>query len=108
MTGNGVNYLFAFILVMLVVGVVGDGWFIRALRSESPAAFVEAGKPNVWLAGFLPPMLSSQYSAFIIFRKYKHFLPPGSKLRLAGNLLYVAHVALPALVGMLVLATVVR
>jgi hypothetical protein len=99
------TYLFASIVGTLVLTVVGDAWFIRALRTKSPAAFAEAGQPGVWVVGLLPPMLSSRYCAFVVLRKYKQFLPPGSELRLAGNLLYVAHVALPGLIGLLALSS---
>jgi hypothetical protein len=76
----------------VVLSVLGDALFVVKMRQSALwRALQEAGTPSPWVLVALPGLGSPRYLAFIMLRKYRTFLPPGSRLRLLGNVLYVLH-----------------
>ena len=60
------------------------------LRKNQPEAFAAAGSPSA--SPLFQPSVLAPYLAFIILRKYRHFLVKGTRLWLIADVLYVLHI----------------
>lgn len=81
-----------FIAACVVLSALGDVLFIVKLKQFAHGrALEEAGLPSPLVVSAFTPWGASRYLAFIMFRKYRGFLPPESRLRFLGNMLYVLH-----------------
>jgi hypothetical protein len=83
----------------VVAAVTGDALFVRALREREPRAFAAAGCPGN--APLFQPQMLGPYLVFILLRRYRRFLVPGTQLHAIATVLFVLHVLI---IGMAVVA----